>query len=401
MNPSGRISSSPRVKITPSLLKWARERSLLDFNTLARKTGVKPEVLQSWEQGETAPTYRQAEKLAHALHIPFGYLFLSQPPFAPSAVPDFRRLPESQIGRFSPELESVLNDAKRKQAWLHEWRVEEGFSPLPFIGKFSPEDSPQTVAEQIRSVLDLPSPTAKGLYSWNEHLQKLVKHAEKAGIAVIRNGVVLSDNRRPLSVEEFRGFNLPDNYAPVIFINAQDSIAGQIFTLAHELGHLWIGEGGISNPLTSDNPLETSETERFCNRVAAELLIPQNLFLEHWPSGTTTIPEILNAAQQLAREFKVSAPAVLLRACELNRLDAPLFRAAYEEIYRQVIPLRKKTSGGNFYATWQARNSQTVVTEVLQALRQGKILYRDAARLLNTNLAILEKALNRMKTGQR
>jgi Zn-dependent peptidase ImmA (M78 family)/DNA-binding XRE family transcriptional regulator len=394
-------SYANRVKITPALLVWARERAGLDQANVARKVGVNPEVIQSWESGISKPTLRQAEKLANALRVPFGYLFLSKPPQTVSSIPDFRRLPQYQLGRFSPELETVLNDAKRKQAWLREWRIEESFPPLDFIGKFSTEDHPKSIAKDIRSVLQLPAPTAYRLNNWRDHLGRLVDHAEKAGIVVIRNGVVLSDNHRPLDLEEFRGFNLADKYAPLVFINAQDSIAGQIFTLAHELAHLWLGKEGVSNPLTSENPIELPGIERFCNQIAAELLVPEQIFLEKWKSRERSTPTILDSAQQLAEEFKVSILVILLRAYELGALDEPTFRSLYLEAH-QTIPRinNQKKGGGNFFATWQARNSKALVREVFSALQQGRVLYLEAARLLNTNIATLEKAFERYKQGR-
>lgn len=401
MNSPEIISPSSQVYITPALLKWARERAGLDYTNTAKKIGVKPEVIQSWESGESAPTFRQLEKLTRTLHVPLGYLFLSQPPQTVSTIPDFRSLPQSRLGQFSPNLEAVLNDAKRKQAWLREWRIEEDFPRLSFIGRFSLRDHPRFIAEDIRSTLRLPSPTAQQLKSWREHLSRLVEHAEKAGIVIIRNGVVLSDNHRLLDLEEFRGFNLPDAYAPLVFINAQDSIAGQIFTLAHELAHLWIGKEGISNPLTIENPLGLPEIERFCNRIAAELLVPEQIFLVKWAPQDFFISSVLNSAQQLAREFKVSVPVILLRAYELKALDESTFRAAYKEAYKSIPDTDSKSkSGGNFFATWQARNSKALVSEVLSALQQGRALYLEAARLLNTNIATLEKAFQRYKQGR-
>lgn len=390
-----------RVKITPTMLKWARERVGLDYANAAQKIGVKPEVIQSWERGESAPTFRQLEKLSKTLHVPLGYLFLSQPPQTVSAIPDFRSLPHSRLGRFSPDLEAVLNDARRKQAWLREWRIEESVAPLDFIGKFSLKDPPELIAENIRSTLNLPYPTAYRLKNWQEHLHRLVEHAEKTGIVVIRNGVVLSNNHRPLNLEEFRGFNLRDEYAPLVFINAQDSIAGQIFTLSHELAHLWIGEEGISNPFTVENPIHLPEIERFCNRIAAELLVPKRVFLEKWGLHDQSIPAVLNSAQQFAEEFKVSTLVILLRAYELDVLDEPIFRATYQEAFRNLQRVNdQKKGGGNFFATWQARNSETLVSEVFSALQQGRALYLESARLLNTNIATLEKAFARYKQGR-
>ncbi len=397
MNVIQSLSSASRPKINPDLLIWARQRVGLDQASIASKIRVEPDVIQRWERGESAPTFHQLEKLANVLRIPYGYLFLSRPPQAVATLPDFRRLPQHQLGHFSPELETVLNDAKRKQAWLREWRKEESFSPLPFVGRFSPSDSPERIAEDIRRGLNLPSPTAERLKSWQEHLNRLVEHAESTGIVVLRNGVALFNTQRPLSVEEFRGFNLPDPYAPLIFINAKDSLSGQIFTLAHELAHLWIGQGGVSNPLSS--LVDASGIERACNRIAAELLVPSPLFSKKWNRRPSDPTAILEHAQSLAEDFKVSVLVILLRAYEQEYLDETAFRLAYQQA-QNLSEIKTSKGRAAFSKTWQARNSRVFVNEVFAALQQGQILHLEAAQLLNTNLTTLEKFFKRYQQGQ-
>lgn len=384
-----------QVPINPPLLQWARQRAGLTVDDLARKLNVKVERVSEWEAGEARPSWPQAQKLAHSLHIPFGYLFLSEPPQTVlPTIADFRTLPGTEAGRFSPALEDALNDALRKRDWLRERRISEDASPLSFVGRFSTDAPADMVAADIRHHLHLPLPPAEGLKSWEAHLQRLVTRAEEAGILVLQSGVALGDNRRPLPVEEVRGFTLVDEYAPVIFINTRDSVAGRIFTLAHELAHLWSGTSGVSNPTPGDTS-ETPAVERFCNRAASELLVPKDVFLPAWQRNEGVALD--ERAQALAQEFRVSAFVVLIRAYELDLINRSDLRVAYQQAEQTAAAVETKTSaGGDFYRTLRSRNGRVLVDEVLLALRQGEALYREAATLLNLHVSTLEKTLERL-----
>ncbi len=383
------------VSINPAVLRWARQRAGLSKEQLAKKVGKarKPEVVRAWETGKARPTFRQAQKLARALRIPMGYLFLSAPPTTTVPIVDFRSLPDAERGRFSPDLEDVLNDALRKRDWMREWRVREGADPLPFVGKFSQEDAPESIAADIRARLALPMPPAQRARSWEEHLRLLVRHAESADIMVLQSGIVGSNSRRTLSVEEFRGFALIDRYAPLIFINARDSIAGRIFTLAHELGHIWTGTGGVSNPEPAPHPFpETPAIERLCNQVAAELLVPAHELRRRWTQGQ----DILHTAQEMARAFRVSVFVVLIRARELGLISSEGFQIAYDQAQEKVRRTPSRRGRGNFYHNLQARNGLLLLREIGIALRQEALLYQEASRLLNVQPQTLENLLQQI-----
>ncbi|MDI6696362.1 MAG: XRE family transcriptional regulator [Anaerolineales bacterium] len=384
------------AKINPAILRWARDRLQLTEEEVARKVGLKdkPERLQAWEKGEELPTFRQAQELARALHIPFGYLFLSRPPLTTLPIADFRTLPESQKGKFSPELEDVLNDALRKRDWLRERRLQEGLRPLPFVERFSIQTNPQVICEDIRQTLDLPLPTARDAKTWDDHLRILVQHAEQAGIIVLQSSYVASNTHRTLSTKEFRGFALADPYAPLIFINAKDTVNGRIFTLAHELGHLWTGTSGISNPEAALPEKEQHAIERLCNQVAAELLVPEKILRERWQNRSITEETF----QELAREFRVSTLVVLIRAYETGLLPVRNFQSAYADALQGIQDAATNetttSGGGDFYRTFKSRNGRLLLGEIAQALREGSILYKDAAELLGVKSKTLENALH-------
>ncbi len=384
-----------QAKINPHVLQWARRRLELTEEQLAQKIGLgaKPQRLQGWERGQEFPTFRQAQALARVLHIPFGYLFLSNPPTTTLPIPDFRTLPEPERGKYSPELEDVLNDALRKRDWLRERRIEESQLPFSFIGEFSIDDSPQVISEAIRRMLALPIPTARDVKSADEHLRFLVRQAELAGIMVLQSGYALSNTHRTLSVHEFRGFALTDRYAPLIFLNAKDTVNGRIFTLAHELGHLWTGTSGISNPEAALPERHMLTIERLCNQIAAELLVPGTLLIERLQDRILD----LETFQNLAQEFRVSVFVVLFRGYEIGQLQEQTFRQIYDQAWQEMREFLdsqpREMAGGDFYRNFRTRNGRLLVAEVAQAVREGTVLYKEASELLNTKPQTLVNAL--------
>ena len=384
------------VRISPAVLKWAQERAGLSQEQLAKKVGLgsrRIEELHAWEKGLEQPTFRQAQALARALHIPIGYLFLSSPPSTTLPVADFRSIPENERGKFSPDLQDVLNDALRKRDWFREWRIREEYAPLPFIGRFDIRANPELIVEDIRRSLSLPKPTGRESKNQDEHMRFLVHHAEEAGILVLQSGIVQNNSKRTLSVQEFRGFALTDNYAPLIFINARDYRSARIFTLAHELGHIWTNTSGISNPeFTLTNHVQTLSIERLCNKIAAELLVPADILAAKWGASIN----LLDEAQNLAKQFKVSVFVILIRLYELDLIPKSEFEAALVQANADVKETQVvERGGGDFYSNLLRRNSRLFVHEITSAITEGQILHKEAAQLLNIHPWTLENALQR------
>ncbi len=375
--------------IQPKTLSWALKRSHAPLEDIAKSAHVKVADLESWQKGKKAPpTIRQAQHLAQVLHIPFGYLFLSEPPKDDLPLPDLRTIRNEELKFPSPELQDVIDDVLRKRDWYKEYLLQQGTEPVKFIGRFNVKNAVQKVAADISEVLGINESLRKKVSSWEEFLRELIDVAQANRILVLRSGIVGNNTHRPLSVEEFRGFAISDDVAPLIFLNGKDSKAAQIFTLAHEIVHLWLGASGISNLDIREEVLHQKEIELFCNSVAAEILVPEKSFLENW-SKRVSIEDNLH---KLVRKYRVSSLVVLRRVLDLQLISLKAYREACdveEEKFKQHESRGKEESGGNFYSTFLMRNSGLLTSTIVAGALEGKVLYREASRLLGVHAETL------------
>jgi len=375
--------------IKPKIVKWAIQRSQIDIDQLAHKIPVKTERISEWEEGVSHPTFLQAQKLANILHIPFGYLFLENPPSDNVTVPDLRTIGDIRSPGFSPDLKDVITDVLRKQAWYREILIEDGQSRIPFLNKYSLETDNTIIADDISRILGLSIDQREQVRNWEEFLRLLMDRAEEAGIWVMRNGRVGYNSHRILDVEEFRGFTVCDEYAPVVFLNGTDATAAQIFTLIHELAHIWLGQSGVSN-LSVDARLsfEANRTEKKCNQIAAEVLVPGTLLKERWEMDQDLEWNTLS----LSRYFRVSPVVIARRALDLSYISQKEFQKYYltqVKIWKQIKT--EKPPGGSFYTALPIANGKNFTETVLQSVYSQRILMRDGARLLGTNIGSLEE----------
>lgn len=359
-----------RVAVRPELLRWALERSGRSVEGLAAKFPK----LVAWERGEARPTLRQLEQFARATFTPVGYLFLREPPLEEVPIPDFRTFPGAPRHRPSPDLLDTIYLCQQRQAWYREFARTMGEEPLAFVGSARVTDDVVATAAAMRRALGLDLDERRQLPTWTEALRRFIEQADALGVLVMVSGVVGSNNRRKLDPDEFRGFALADPLAPLVFVNGADTKAAQMFTLAHELAHVWLGESALSDVSPTSAPAQ--RVEAWCNRVAAELLVPLAALREALPPG-----DALDQVPALARRFKVSTLVILRRLLDARRLSRDAFDAAYEAELKH-LRARPKTSGGDFYLTQAARLSRRFARALIVSTLEGQTLYRDAFRML-------------------
>lgn len=359
-----------RVEVKPELLRWARERAGRDAEEL-RKRFPKYDL---WECGDAKPTLKQLEALAKALYVPVGYLLLSAPPEEPVPIPDLRTIGSGPLRRPSPDLLDVLYLCQRRQAWYREYARITSEQPRQFVGSVNQGEPVPEAAEGMRRALGFDLEARRAYGTWTDALRQFVRQAEAVGVLVMVSGVVGSNNRRKLDPQEFRGFAISDDFAPLVFINGADTKAAQMFTLAHELAHLWLGESALTDLRPDSAP--PRGIERWCNEVAAELLVPMSVLRDILPQGNP-----LADTGTLARRFKVSTLVILRRIYDAGATTRPAFRAAYSQELERLLAIRRP-SGGDFYLTQEARSSRRFVQALVINTLEGQTLFRDAFQLL-------------------
>jgi len=360
-----------RVEIKPELLSWARERAGLEAADLTHRFPK----LAAWEEGTARPTLKQVEDFAKATHTPVGFLFLADPPVEKIPIPDFRTIRNKAIARPSPDLLDMIYVCQQRQEWYRDFARSERISSLSFVGSASLQSSVESIAAIMRHALGFDVEQRRRMPTWTDALRLFIGQADEAGIMVMCSGVVLNNNYRPLDPEEFRGFALSDSLAPLVFINGADTRAAQMFTLAHELAHIWLGQSAVSDAQASLVP--DHQVERWCNNVAAELLVPLEILKQEYDGGLS----LRSALDRLARLFKVSTLVILRRIHDAGGLTKEEFWREYDKELRRLLAI-SKGSGGNFYLTQAARVSKRFARALVISTLEGQTLHRDAFRML-------------------
>lgn len=361
-----------RVEVKPALLSWARSRSGLDPDELARRF---PKAAD-WERGVASPTLKQLEGFARATHTPIGYLMLEEPPDERVPIPDYRTMRDAEVRRPSPDLLDTIFQCQQRQEWYIEFARVTREEIVPFVGSLTTATTHDVAAAVMREALEFD--IAQRGSTWSNALGHLVEQAEELGVLVMINGVVGTNTHRKLDPQEFRGFALTDRLAPLVFINGADTKAAQIFTLAHELAHLWLGESALSDADLAGRP--TVVAERWCNRVAAEFLVP----LASVRSDFRPEEPLAEELQRLARQFKVSTLVMLRRVHDLGHLGWDAYRAAYRDELTRVLGLidERGGTGGNFYNTQPVRVSKRFARALITSTLEGQTLYTEAFQML-------------------
>jgi Zn-dependent peptidase ImmA (M78 family) len=361
-----------RVPVNESILRWALDRSNKRIDDLQHNF---PKIRQ-WFTGEIHPTLRELKNFSKKTLTPLGFFFLEKPPIEELPIPHFRTIKDEIPSAPSPDLIDTIHLMQRRQAWMREYLLEEGQEPFSFIRSARLDEKPVMISQRIRKTLGFNDRWAASVRTWEDALITLREAMEKIGILVFRNGIVGNNTHRKLDPEEFRGFVLVDDYAPLVFVNNADYKAAQMFTLAHELAHVFLGSSAafdLRNMLPANDP-----TELKCNKVAAEFLVPETELRQIWPSIKAE-PEPF---QIIARRFKVSVLVTARRVLDLGLINKESFLQFYRDYLqdeRRKAAIRKQ--GGDYYKNQYPRLGRLFISTVVRATQEGKLLFSEAYRL--------------------
>lgn len=360
-----------RIPVKPELISWALDQAQTSSAQLKNHSQV-----ESWLAGETQPTLKQLQTFADSLHVPFGHLMLSEPPAHEKPLADFRRR-GSRSSRYSQELTETIYTQQRRQTWYRDYALNQGLEPLPWVGSAQLSQNPTQLAERLH--LEWGFSTASRAQSYSESRREVFSFLEDLGVLVSVSGHAGS-NKRPFDSEEFSGFSLSDDLAPVVFVNGKESSAAQIFTMFHELGHLLLGESAVSDDASSS--VSSHQSERWCDAFAAAFLMPtgevESLHLSDF-SEDSLIP--------VARRFRVSALSLLNRLRDLRLISFDIWSNLYPVFEQHALEVlargkTKKSSGGDFYKVHAYLVGRRFAQAVYRDALSGRTSYPEAHRLL-------------------
>lgn len=372
------------LQLSVDTLSWAAAANGYSLNEFAHYLYKTEQTASSITQGQI--TVEQLKKFSEKAKVPFGFLFLDKPPKdyqLDTNFVDFRTV--NQQKPLSVDFKKTLRDVEHKQTWYKNYLVSIDANKLAFVGKFSKNKqvANNIVASDIRSVLNIGSLTAKNA---DEYLIALSEACEKNGILIFKNSIVINATRKPLNVQEFRGFVITDEYAPCIFINGADSKNANIFTLAHELAHVWLGESGVSDTALNSN----NQSEAKCNAIAALVLVPTDEFIQLWD---TSIDNARTKIKQLNTHFKVSELVIARTALTHKKISRDLYNEISEETekyWKLSKEKLKESEGGPLPATMvRIRNSKTITNKIVELVKSNKMMPSEAAILLNKSAATI------------
>lgn len=369
------------VTISKDILDWVMSRIHLEdiSSTVAQR-------LLQWYNGEKTPTFNQIEEASRATGIPLGYFFLTTPPKEALPLLDYRTVDSLELQKPSRNLIDTIHNMEQIQEWAKEELVRSGTSVLPFVGSLANSSQHGEFVAEIREILNLPIDWFSHSKNPDDSFKYIRSKISDAGVIVMMNGIVGNNTHRPLAIDEFRAFALVDPYAPLVFINSNDSTSGRLFSLLHELVHILMGMNNFYNDRYSAHG-QINPAETICNAVAAEIIVPDVLFVSKW-NETIAQSNAEATIASLARSFKCGMIVIARKALDHRFITKQLYAKVSQlavQLYNEHKKKSKESPGGDFYKTAVSRIDQRFFRMLVGSVAEGRTLHSEAFRLTNTN----------------
>lgn len=366
------------VKISPEIITWALSQ------TSKEKLGEKlMNNITKWLNGTKTPTFNQIEDFSRKANIPLGYFFLQTPPVEKLDLLEYRTIDSIQLANPSRNLIDTVHEMENIQDWMKAYRQDLGFDRLSVVGCMSGVKDVNRIVDRIRHDLDISKTWFETTKDSRDAFGYIRKQLEECGVVVMMSGIAGKNTHRALDINEFRAFTMVDDWAPLIFINAADSNGAKLFSLLHELTHIWLGKSDLFNDRQGRSK-DVSDIEIICNAVAGELLVPKDVFLENWNERKT---DIYIRIAELARTFRCGEIVIARKAMDCKKIDGKIYDQVVQtaiENYNQVKK-NKDASGGNYYNTIGSRLDGCFVRALCESINMGRTTYTEAYHLTNTN----------------
>ena len=364
-----------RVEIKKDVLLWAIKESQLPVEYIEKQ---EPKI-HDWIKGNVKPTIKQVKKLSNCLNIPLGLFFLDEPPKDDLLSVEFRTIKNKINKQYSLNLKAIIQDMDYKKSWMSEFRMNNEYDKINLPIQLDLNDPYTVNAQKLRTLFGIDVNWMKHVRSSYDAFKFIREKIEEFGFLVMVSGFVGDNTHRTLDISEFRAFLLRDDYAPLIFINRNDTDHGLLFSLIHEFVHYLVNEEddillGMEVP---------TELERSINAITAEFILPKNIFIQLFDQDAHPLDEI----NRIAKAYKTSTVVVAITAQQLGLISDSLKEEVMQEAIHnvnQTQPNRnRKAVGPNYYVRKISNLGRRFTKTVIQEAESGNLLFTEAYQLLN------------------
>lgn len=369
--------------VNPNILRWARERAGYTIDEIAEAFKKDPAEIASWEVGESVPTYNQLERLAYTFYKrPIALFFFPAPPDEPSPDEAFRTLPDFEIRKLQPDTRHALREAQAMQIALRE--LTDGQNPasrriFDDIELLPTADITHS-AKTVRDYLGIPFSEQISWIRIEDALRQWRTAVQDVGIFVFK---------RSFKQRDVSGFCLTDREFPLIYLNNSTAKTRQIFSIFHELAHILLNTSGVTK--TDDSFIRILDSDEraievFCNRFAAEFLVPQEEFERVFDPA---LPVEVTCSS-LSAHFSVSREVILRKLLDLGQISDKDYESMTAVWNEEFLESRATGTGGNYYATQAAYLGNKYMNLAFGRYYEGRLNIGELATYLNVKAKSIE-----------